>query len=189
MYMVERSDKSHSIYPRAVSMTVFALHPEAITQGWLLYRTQLLTGRLWYAPYLAIKKSRWQVLLAWFLWKIIQPKITINVYNVDNQYNKINVHDIIPERLAIEALYHYTSNVNHVILHKLNFLLKLITQMACLVVLTVSSLKTKIIGWMNMCLIECVVSFNSDTTAWLLFDKSLIKPGARRPVAGLHLVS
>ena len=30
MYLVERSDTSHSVYPRAMFMTVFALHPEAI---------------------------------------------------------------------------------------------------------------------------------------------------------------
>ena len=31
-----RSDTSRGIYPRAAIMTVFALHPEAIIQGWLL---------------------------------------------------------------------------------------------------------------------------------------------------------
>ena len=30
MHLVERSDTSRSVYPRAVFMTVFALHPEAI---------------------------------------------------------------------------------------------------------------------------------------------------------------
>ena len=29
-------------------MTVFAVHPEAIIQGRLLYRPRLLTGKLWY---------------------------------------------------------------------------------------------------------------------------------------------
>ena len=33
----ESSDTSHGIYPRAAFMTVFALNPEAIIQGWLLY--------------------------------------------------------------------------------------------------------------------------------------------------------
>ena len=30
MHLVERSDTSHSVYPRVAFMTVFALHPEAI---------------------------------------------------------------------------------------------------------------------------------------------------------------
>ena len=30
MYLVERSDTSYSVYPRAAFMTVFALHLEAI---------------------------------------------------------------------------------------------------------------------------------------------------------------
>ena len=30
MYLVERSDASHDVYPRAVIITVFALHPDAI---------------------------------------------------------------------------------------------------------------------------------------------------------------
>ena len=48
MYLVQKSDTSHSIYPRIVFMTVFALHPEAIIQGWLLYKPWLLTGKLRY---------------------------------------------------------------------------------------------------------------------------------------------
>ena len=47
-YLVERSDKSHAVYPRAAFMTVFALLLEAIIQGWLPHRLQLLTSKLWY---------------------------------------------------------------------------------------------------------------------------------------------
>ena len=36
MYLIERSDKSHGFYLRAAFMTVFAVHPVAIIQGWLL---------------------------------------------------------------------------------------------------------------------------------------------------------
>ena len=33
VYLAERSDTSCGIYPRAVFMTIFAKHPEAITEG------------------------------------------------------------------------------------------------------------------------------------------------------------
>ena len=35
-YAFRRSHTSYNIYPRIASMTVFAVHPEAITLGWLL---------------------------------------------------------------------------------------------------------------------------------------------------------
>ena len=34
--MVERSDTSRRYYPKAVFMTIFALHPETTIRGWLL---------------------------------------------------------------------------------------------------------------------------------------------------------
>ena len=34
-YLVHRSGTSHGIYPRAVFVTVFALHPEAVIRVWL----------------------------------------------------------------------------------------------------------------------------------------------------------
>ena len=34
--LVQRSDTSHGVYPRAAFMTVFALHTEVIIRGWLL---------------------------------------------------------------------------------------------------------------------------------------------------------
>ena len=36
MYLVERSDTSHSVYPRVAFMSIFALHPKVIIQGGLL---------------------------------------------------------------------------------------------------------------------------------------------------------
>ena len=48
MYLVERSDTSCGVYPRAMFMTVFTLPPEAIIQGRLLQGPHLLTNKLWY---------------------------------------------------------------------------------------------------------------------------------------------
>ena len=46
----ESLDISHGINLRAVFITIFAVHPEAIIQGWLPYRLrQLLTSKLWYS--------------------------------------------------------------------------------------------------------------------------------------------
>ena len=46
--LVQRSNTSRGIYPKAALMTVFAQHPAAFIQGRLLSRPQLLTGKLRY---------------------------------------------------------------------------------------------------------------------------------------------
>ena len=51
MHLVERPNTSRGVYPIAAFMTIFALHPEAFIQEWLLQRPPLLTGTLRYVPY------------------------------------------------------------------------------------------------------------------------------------------